>query len=189
MLKPWIEINKDKMNFKYLCYKNCYSAVSLLSYNIDKIDWDIFSGNENEYAIKLLEQRIEEFGEESVNWSKISGNKNAIHLLDKYPHKIDWSMLSGNPCAIHLLETNQDKIDWSILSHNYKAMHILEKNQDKIDWNMFVFNDIFLSNEEIHARINIYKEELLQKALHPRRIAKLLDNNKKLCIEDIDDIV
>ena len=42
----------------------------------------------------------------------LSGNPNAIHLLDKNQDKIDWVRLSGNPNAIHLLEKNQDKIDW-----------------------------------------------------------------------------
>jgi hypothetical protein len=37
-------------------------------------------------------------------------------------------LLSGNPNAIHLLEKNQDKIDWRVLSRNPNAIHLLEKN-------------------------------------------------------------
>jgi hypothetical protein len=33
-------------------------------------------------------------------------------------NKINWIWLSGNPNAIHLLEKNIDKIDWDFLSLN-----------------------------------------------------------------------
>ena len=45
--------------------------------------------------------------------------------------KLDWSALSNNPNAIHLLEKNIDKIDWKNLSSNLNAIHLLEKNIDK----------------------------------------------------------
>ena len=48
--------------------------------------------------------------------------------------KIDWTWLSSNPNAIHLLEENQDRIDWNFLSMNPNAIHLLEQNIDKIDW-------------------------------------------------------
>jgi len=32
--------------------------------------------------------------------------------LEKYPDKINWYFLSGNPNAIHLLEKNLNKINW-----------------------------------------------------------------------------
>ena len=56
-------------------------------------------------------------------------------LLDWIPEdKINWEYLSGNPNAIHLLEKNIDKIDWYMLSRNPNAIHLLEKHPDKIDW-------------------------------------------------------
>ena len=42
-------------------------------------------------------------------------------------NKIDWSMLSTNPNAIHILEKNMNKIDWRCLSYNINAIHLLEK--------------------------------------------------------------
>jgi len=50
-----------------------------------------------------------------ISWSWLSGNPNAIHLLEANPRRIDWSWLSGNPNAIHLLEANPNKIDWVII--------------------------------------------------------------------------
>ena len=51
-----------------------------------------------------------------------------------YWNKISWQWLSGNPNAIHLLEQNEDKINWDRLSGNPNAIHLLEKNMDKIHW-------------------------------------------------------
>jgi hypothetical protein len=42
--------------------------------------------------------------------------------------KIDWCMLSGNPNAISLLEKNPEEIYWPLLSRNRNAVHLLEKN-------------------------------------------------------------
>ena len=40
---------------------------------------------------------------DKINWSELSGNPNAIPLLEKHMDKIDWEGLSLNPNAIHLL--------------------------------------------------------------------------------------
>jgi hypothetical protein len=61
-----------------------------------------------------------------INWSILSGNPNAIGLLENNIDKIDWSVLSGNTNAISLLENNIDLIDWEQLSGNKNAIHILE---------------------------------------------------------------
>ena len=41
--------------------------------------------------------------------------------------KIDWTNLSFNPNAIHILEKNLDKVSWYCLSENPNTIHILEK--------------------------------------------------------------
>ena len=47
---------------------------------------------------------------DKLNWSGLSVNKNAIHLLEKNFNRIDWERLSTNPNAIHILEKNLNKI-------------------------------------------------------------------------------
>ena len=41
--------------------------------------------------------------------------------------KVDWDWLSGNPNAIHILEKNLDKVDWRDLSMNLNAINLLLK--------------------------------------------------------------
>ncbi len=67
-----------------------------------------------------------------LNWSKLSANPNAIHLIEyilylkKHNYKkIDWEALSSNPKAIHLLERNLDKVDWYNLSINPNTIKLL----------------------------------------------------------------
>ena len=63
--------------------------------------------------------------------------------------KVHWRILSGNPNAIHILEKNLDKVDWWILSSNPNAIHILEKNLDKVEWNCLSRNpNIFKDNKK-----------------------------------------
>ena len=48
----------------------------------------------------------------------MSGNPNAISILEKILIKIDRYSLSSNPNAISLLEKNLDKVNWEQLSIN-----------------------------------------------------------------------
>ena len=114
---------------------------------------------------------------DKINREYLCINVNAIHILEKNMTEIHWNVLSGNSNAIHILEKNMDKVDWSMLSHNPAAIHILEKNQSKIDWNSFSYNsEIFdYSYEYLEERCNIYKEELIQKSMTPKKFQRYID--------------
>ena len=107
--------------------------------------------------------------------------------------KIHWNWLSQNPNAIHILEKNIDKINWFDLSKNPNAIHILEKNLDNLDdhycWRYLSLNpSIFeLDYEALKDRCLIYKEELIQKAMHPSRIQKYLDSG--ISIDELDNCI
>ena len=62
-------------------------------------------------------------------WGYLSGNPNAIDLLEKNKDEIDWSILSinTNPRAIEMLNENQKNIDWFMLSKNPNAIELLKK--------------------------------------------------------------
>jgi len=111
--------------------------------------------------------------------------KSSSHsYLEKNPDKIDWSQLSGNPAAIHILEQNTDKINWSQLSRNPAAIHILEQNTDKINWSQLSTNPaIFTYNYE---KITEYmestgiKDELIAYYYRPENIHKFIERGDLL---------
>ena len=123
---------------------------------------------------------------EEINWSLLSLNPNAIHLLEKNPEEINWSFLSRNPNAISLLEKNPEKISWYWLSENPNAIHLLEKNPEKINDILFYTNpSIFkkkINYKYLYQRMNIIREELLMRCMHPSRLERWLEMGG-----DIDD--
>jgi hypothetical protein len=83
---------------------------------------------------------------EKLDWKKLSGNPNAIKLLDANPDKIDWHNLSGNPNGFNLIKKyaignkeQEDKILWHNLCLNSKAaIKLLEtkiqEDENNISW-------------------------------------------------------
>jgi len=94
--------------------------------------------------------------------------KSKMKLLDWIPlDKINWSNLSRNPNAIHLLEQNIDKIDWYNLSENPNAIHLLEQNMDKIDWTWFFTNPSIFEIDKKQLKINAdVKAQIIDKIIH-----------------------
>ena len=76
-------------------------------------------------------------------------------MLEKNPKNIDWNRLSLNPNAMCILEKNTDKIDWYALS-----------------WNTSIFN---INYKFMKERMNIIKEELIMKSMHPSRLERFLE--------------
>ena len=74
------------------------------------------------------------FDPDKINWNALSENPDlsyAIPQLEKYPDRIDWSYLSGNINAIHILKTEPKKICWYRLSENPSIFEI-DIDQTKI---------------------------------------------------------
>ena len=91
---------------------------------------------------------------ENLRWDNLSGNPNAIHLLEQNLKKIDWYYLSANPNAIPILEQNQDKINWAILPRN---LSIFEYDY-----------------EAMRLRMKPLAEQLIANRFHPRNFDKWL---------------
>ena len=111
------------------------------------------------------------------SWYALSGNPNAIHILEKNLDKVSWYALSRNPNAIHILEKNLDKVDWIGLSRNPNAIHILEKNLDKVNWyvlsknpNIFEYDYKEIKNALYNE--NRFVEELMMNRFHPSNMDK-----------------
>jgi len=121
------------------------------------------------YAIKLLEENIDK-----IHWDMLSGNSNAIHLLEKNIDKIDWRMLSTNANALHLLEKNQDEIMWTLLCGNgegYELLKIAIINNVVPQYMIYNNPNIFTIDYDIlKKRYELIEEELMQKCYHPTRL-------------------
>ena len=70
---------------------------------------------------------------------------------------IDWKKLSGNPNpnAIELLKANQEKIVWEVFSSNPSIF--------KLDYKQMMIN------------FEPYAEEIIAKALHPKRMIRYME--------------
>ncbi len=147
----------------------------------DKLNWSWLSANPE--AIHLLEQNLDK-----IDWSRLSLNPKAIHILEKNLDKIDWVMLSVNPEAIHLiskaLEQNPDKIDWYWLSRNPAAIHLLEQNLDKIDWWPLSRNPAIYTYDydkiKEHMDFTGIKDELIAYYYRPENIHKFVERGDLL---------
>jgi hypothetical protein len=139
-----------------------------------KISWEYLSSNTNPNAIQLLREYIH-----NIHWGRLSENEAAIDILTDNQDKIVWRWLSQNPNAIPLLEKNIDKIDWKSLSENPNAIPLLEKHPDKISWINISSNEAIFEYDYVtlaKQRMLILEEELMMKALHPKRIQMWLEN-------------
>ncbi len=166
-----IKQNLDKISW-YILSANP-AAIEILRENPDKINWTQLSANPA--GIELLKENPDK-----INWYKLAANPNAVEFLKENPDKIEsfdlWYELSGNPNAIEFLKENPDKINWNGLSSNYNAMELLKENQDKIDWDSLSLNpSIFTYDYKKLYESNVeFKEEIIAKALHPKRIFRLI---------------
>ena len=173
--------------------------IRILEHNIDKItysNWTYLS--ENPLALPLLEKYPHKLHDMCwLNLSRIN-NPSVIPILEKNIDKLtsrnSWLFLSENPCAIPILEKNLDKINWYTLSRNPNAFHILEKYPEKIHWDEIDWNSIFINHPlcciDYHAirdRCYIYKEELIEIALHPSRIEQYLEQG--ISIGELDNYI
>jgi hypothetical protein len=72
-----------------------------------------------------------------------------------------------------------EKLFWGFLSSNPKAIRLLEKNQGKIYWDWLSYNpSIFkktINYKFLTARMNIIREELMMKCMHPKRLERWLE--------------
>ena len=169
------------------------NAVHIIEKNLNKIhidDWPLLSGNPN--AVHIFEQP--EHLNKLYNWSYLSKNSNAMHIIKNNWDKVNWIFFSENPSAINIIiqilqeekeYDNKIKNNQEINTKDYKYYDYF----NKIDYIYLSENPaIFeLDYRALKERCNIYKEELMQIAMHPSRIQKYLDMG--FSIEELDNII
>lgn len=151
---------------------------------------------ENPLAIYIIKKYLYKLSRNC--WQYLAENPNAISIIEENLDKLNdsgWGKLSKNPNAIQILKKHMDKIDWYYLLRNINAYELIEeypeliKCYDFIDYNNFsVQSPIFeYDYEAIGKRCSIYKDELMQIALHPFRIESYLQQGIKP--EDLDKYI
>ena len=95
--------------------------------NLKKVDWCVLSGNPN--AIYLLNMNVEK-----IVWPVLVENKNANRVCQRLnPFKkkgIDWANLGKRPIDRYLLEENIHQVDWYELSKNPNAIDVLDDENE-----------------------------------------------------------
>ena len=101
------------------------NAIDFLSLPENKkyINWEQLSKNTNPNAIELLKAEIMgNPNNPNIDWYTLSGNPNAIEILDMYRDKIEWVDFSGNtsPRAIQIIK--EDQVDIASRGY-YRELH------------------------------------------------------------------
>jgi uncharacterized membrane protein YkvA (DUF1232 family) len=156
--------------------------------------WDDLASNP--CAVQIIEKYLNKLVNSS--WQSLAINPQAISILEENLHKLNeigWYNLCENPNAIPILKKNMDKINWFKLCNNKNAHQIIEECPEKICSYSFIDYDNFSIHSPIfeydyltiEKRCNIYKEELMQIALHPSRIEGYLRLGIK--VEELDNFI
>jgi hypothetical protein len=133
---------------------------------IYKLDW--MKTAENENTFKILMEHLEYLMEYKFSHMRFDFEK------FMYEKDIKKRILNLSKLLISFPKL-MEYIEEYLLKRNYYQSY---SNKQLI---------IYLEYNKMRKRCSIYKEELIQKALHPSRIQKILDLD--LEIEDLDDYI
>jgi hypothetical protein len=117
--------------------------------------------------------------------------KNFYEIIKDYPEKINWPEEALNEIAIDLLEENMYRVIWQDVE-TYNNKEVLEDYQEvdntfwttasvpeskNIDWWHFTLNpNVFvLDYEKMKESKKDINREIIEKAWHPSRVAKLIE--------------
>jgi hypothetical protein len=182
--------NPDKIDWTELSLNP--NAIELLKENPNKINWMYLSQNEN--AIELLTNN-----QDKIAWSYLCLNNNAVELLKNNKNKINNRLICNNSnyyeifperfeydenyriyienirlyFGYHLIN-NENEVYFK--SDKCDDMELIEKNQHKIDWDLLAKNPAIFSYDydEIKNNFKELGEEIIEKALHPKRMLRLM---------------
>jgi len=121
LLESVLQQDSSKINLHYLSLNPNFSVIyNLLEKNMNNplasINWLSLSCNPNANVINtFIEPNLDKLDLQCQEkrfryWIHLSGNPNAIHILEAHRHKIYWYYLSQNP-SIFEIDKTQYKID------------------------------------------------------------------------------
>jgi len=142
--------NLDKLTLNcwyHLCFNSNDNIVSLLINNIDKLNticWDVLCLNQNLKIIDIISNELKK----SFNITYLQNlckNKNAIHVIREYKHKIDdicITKLCFNENAFDLLKEIIDFNNFNSIKPIYIHNLCLNRNKDIIQYLFDNFNNL-----------------------------------------------
>jgi hypothetical protein len=143
---PILKENVDKINWNNFLRIGSIDASYVIKDNKDKIkDWYNLCWNDSDWINDIFDEDIMK----TLSYSDIGsleGNPCAIPTLEKYEKYMNWSRISKNPNAIHMLKKHPEKIHLEdlLLNSNPEALQIFEE---------YIlpepFNTFYLSQSEI----------------------------------------
>lgn len=134
-------------------------AINILKQHQHKINWYYLSSNSNNLAVELLMDNLDK-----IIWYKFTLNKNSrvIDLFNAYPEKLNWEFLYYYNYDIYL-KIYKLHPSYSLGSFiNYEAKYNYFDTKFTFDYNQMIQNNL------------IFKEELIQKVMEPKRIFNLI---------------
>ena len=169
----------EKINWKGMCMNPSPEAIALLSRddNYHRINKNTLSLNPE--AIPLLSRELR-YSQEGIDWNSLAFNPHpqAIQLLKDNPDKINWYLLTGNKSreAFELVQQHDNRVSLGMLFDNPHALDLVYRmtrgDTSRYLWAMLSSNPgIFLEWTDVEKRP--FKDELLEQALHPRRISAI----------------
>ena len=116
-------------------------ALDILEKYHHLIYWSWFCTNKNPRAVSLISKRIKNGEMKTDDWYWLCQNENAISLIEENMRHLDsscWRALSSNKNAIHIIKKYPQKYCWHNLSVNPKIFKSSEKDIFKV-----LYNNIF----------------------------------------------
>lgn len=182
-LENFLEEHPDKLDWiQWDWLSRNVNACSILEKHVDKINWKELSANCSPRAFYLIEKHFDQV-KNLLNWEYFSSNPLAISLLEKNIDKIHWEGLqyNTNPLVANIMAKYPHKIKWNYFSYRIVISPLILANHDIINWKEATSNpQIFEIEDFLKKRVDLFREELMQQALHPRRVAHLLDQGGDL---------
>ena len=123
----------------------------------------------------------------------LSFNENAIKYITRPEnyHRINWSFLSSNPNAIHMLKANKSKIDWNSASSNTSKdiLPLLEERIKNTDQNNYKNNVNWSRILSLQLDVSTLVKLEFQKIRSKNRILRTVDYQGLLSMGNHIDIL
>lgn len=144
--------------------------IELLTNNQDKIDWCYLSLNHN--AVELLRNN-----KNKIDNTLIFNNSNYYEIFpERREYDENYRIYIENIRLYfgYYLRNNENEVYFK--SDQCDDMELIEKNQHKIDWDLLAINPAIFSYDydEIKNNFKELGEEIIEKALHPKRMLRLM---------------